>query len=90
MKRHWPLLAELRLQAQAIGESIPFGIWLAQRDGRMRYLSESFLEMTGQTMEQARDSGWMRTLAPESAAQVGTTGPRRSRARLPGTTSWWS
>jgi PAS domain S-box-containing protein len=62
--------AELRLQAQAIGESIPFGIWLAHPDGRMRYLSPSFLEMTGRTMEQARDFGWMASLAPELAAQI--------------------
>jgi len=63
-------LAELERQAQAIGESIPFGIWLAESDGRMRYLSESFLKMTGQTMEQARDSGWMVRLAPEIAEKA--------------------
>lgn len=63
-------LAEMQRQAQAIGESIPFGIWLAGPDGRMRYLSESYLEMSGQTMEQARDSGWMTALAPDIAAQV--------------------
>jgi PAS domain S-box-containing protein len=62
--------AELRRQAQAIGESIPFGIWLAEADGRMRYLSESMLEMSGQTMDQARDFGWMATLAPESAEET--------------------
>jgi PAS domain S-box-containing protein len=63
-------LAEMQRQAQAIGESIPFGIWLAGPDGRMRYLSESYLEMSGQTMEQARDSGWMTALAPDIADQV--------------------
>ncbi|HEX7591600.1 MAG TPA: PAS domain-containing protein, partial [Candidatus Limnocylindrales bacterium] len=65
-------VAELQRQAQAIGESIPFGIWLAERDGRIRYLSESFLAMTGQTMGQARDSGWMTKLAPEIAEQART------------------
>ena len=60
-------VAESQRQAQAIGESIPFGIWLAQSDGLMRYLSESFLRMSGQTMEQARDLGWMASLAPETA-----------------------
>ncbi len=61
------VVAELQRQAQAIGESIPFGIWVAQPDGAMKYLSESFLEMVGQTMEQARDSGWIANLAPEIA-----------------------
>jgi PAS domain S-box-containing protein len=60
-------VTELQRQAQAIGESILFGSWLAEPDGRMRYLSESFLAMSGQTMEQARDDGWMATLVPEVA-----------------------
>jgi PAS domain S-box-containing protein len=33
----------------------------------MTYLSDSFLEMSGQTMEQARDDGWIGSLAPELA-----------------------
>ena len=63
-------VAEAQRQARAIGESIPFGIWVAEADGRMRYLSESFLEMAGQKMEQALDSGWMARLAPEVADQT--------------------
>ena len=39
----------------------------------MRYLSESYLGMSGQTMEQARDSGWMATLA------AGDCGPGQAR-----------
>ena len=61
-------LAELRSQAQAIGESIPYGIWIAASDGRMKYLSESFLSLLGMTMEQAADFGWMEALAPAAAA----------------------
>ena len=63
-------VSELQRQAQAIGELIPFGIWLADADGRMTYLSDSFLQMSGQTMEQARDSGWISALAPEVAEQT--------------------
>jgi PAS domain S-box-containing protein len=62
-------VAELQRQAQAIGESIPFGIWLAGPDGDMRYLSPPFLHMTGQTLEQVRGSGWLDGLAPEIAAE---------------------
>jgi PAS domain S-box-containing protein len=60
-------LAELRRQAQAIGESIPFGIWIAEPDGRMKYLSESFLTLLGMTIDQARDFGWMEALAADAA-----------------------
>jgi PAS domain S-box-containing protein len=59
-------LAETRGQAQAIGESIPYGIWIAEPDGRMRYLSESFLALIGRTMEEARNFGWLEALARET------------------------
>ena len=59
-------LVELRRQAQAIGESIPFGIWIAEPDGRMKYLSQSFLALLGKTLEQASGFGWMSALAPDS------------------------
>jgi len=62
--------AELRRQAQAIGESIPFGIWIAGPDGAMRYLSESFLQMAGITMDDALGFGWMSCLAPERADET--------------------
>ncbi|HEX7490384.1 MAG TPA: ATP-binding protein, partial [Candidatus Limnocylindrales bacterium] len=76
-------VTELRRQTQAIGESLPFGIWLAERDGRMKYLSESFLAMTGQTMEEARDSGWMAKLAPEIAEQARSDWAETVLARVP-------
>jgi PAS domain S-box-containing protein len=61
-------LANLRRQAQAIGESVPYGIWVAEPGGRMKYLSQSFLDLLGMTMEQAGDFGWMGALASETAA----------------------
>ena len=76
-------VAELQRQTQAIGESIPFGIWMAQPDGLMRYLSESFLQMSGQTMEQARDLGWMEGLSPESADQTKRDWAETVAARAP-------
>jgi PAS domain S-box-containing protein len=63
-------LADVRRQAQTIGESVPFGIWIAEPDGRMRYLSESFLSLIGMTMAQARNFGWMEALAPDMAEPV--------------------
>ncbi len=63
-------LAKLQRQAQAIGESIPFGIWVAEPDGRVSHLSESYLALTGQTMDQARGFGWMTALAPDVADEI--------------------
>ena len=76
-------LAELQRQAQAIGESIPFGIWLADGDGRVRYISEPFLKLTGQTMEEARDGGWMAKLTPGSAEQARSDWAETVAARVP-------
>jgi PAS domain S-box-containing protein len=60
-------LADLRRQSQVIGDSIPFGFWIAEPDGRMRYLSPQFLELVGRSEEQALGSGWIEALAPEEA-----------------------
>ncbi len=60
-------LSELRKQAQVISESIPFGFWTADVDGRMRYLSQSFLTLIGRTEEEAQGLGWLEALAPETA-----------------------
>jgi PAS domain S-box-containing protein len=58
-------LAESRLQTHAIGESIPFGIWIADPDGGMRYLSDSYLTLVGMSMNEADGFGWTRALAPD-------------------------
>jgi PAS domain S-box-containing protein len=78
-------IAELRRQAHAIGESIPFGIWVASPDGQMQYLSQSFLGMAGRKIEQAAGSGWMSALAPETVAQT-----RRDWAETVATQSPWN
>jgi len=60
-------LAELRSQAQVISDSIPFGFWTADADGRMRYLSQSFLTLIGRTEEEAQGLGWAEALSPGTA-----------------------
>jgi PAS domain S-box-containing protein len=60
-------LSELRKQAQVISESIPFGFWTADLDGRIRFLSQSFLTLIGRTEDEAQGFGWAEALAPETA-----------------------
>ena len=57
----------MRKQAQVISDSVPFGFWTADADGRMRYLSQSFLTLIGRTEEEAQGLGWLEALAPETA-----------------------
>jgi PAS domain S-box-containing protein len=61
-------IAEMRRQTMAVDESIPYGVWIAGPDGRMRYLSRSFLALIGRSMREAADFGWADSLAPESAS----------------------
>ena len=48
-----------------VAELIPYGLWIADPAGGLTYLSESFLEMTGLTMEQCRQMAWAQCLPEE-------------------------
>ncbi len=43
---------------RAIGESIDYGVWLTDAQGRNTYASDSFLKLTGLTQAQCSGSGW--------------------------------
>ncbi|MBP1714839.1 MAG: sensory transduction histidine kinase, partial [Deltaproteobacteria bacterium] len=52
---------------RAIGESIDYGIWVCDPEGRNIYASESFLNLVGITQDQCSDLGWGDVLHPEDA-----------------------
>ncbi len=52
---------------RAVGESIPFGIWQTDAAGRLQYVSQSFREITGMTLEQISDNGWLARVPTEDA-----------------------
>jgi len=49
---------------RAIGESINYGVWVTDADGRCIYASDSFLRLIGLTMHQAANDGWGSVLHP--------------------------
>jgi len=53
---------------RAIGESIDYGIWVCDAEGRNTYASEQFLRLLGLTQQQCSGSGWTRLLHPDDAA----------------------
>ena len=53
---------------RGIGESIDYGVWVCDPDGRNTYASESFLKMVGITQQQCSDFGWGDALHPDAAA----------------------
>jgi two-component system CheB/CheR fusion protein len=52
---------------RAIGESIDYGVWISNREGRNTYTSESFLRLVGLTPEQCSGFGWVQLLHPDEA-----------------------
>ena len=55
---------------RAIGESIPYGVWICDADGRNTYASESFLRLVGQTQEQYSLFGWANVLHPDDSTRT--------------------
>ncbi len=50
---------------RAIGESIPFGVWICDAGGENTYASDSFLQLVGMTQAECSSFGWGRVLHPE-------------------------
>ena len=49
---------------RAIGESIDYGVWVCDAEGRNTYASEPFLRLLGLTQEQCSIHGWHQRLHP--------------------------
>ncbi|MBI5014356.1 MAG: PAS domain S-box protein [Deltaproteobacteria bacterium] len=52
---------------RTIGESIDFGVWVCDPEGRNTYASESFLKLVGLTPEECANFGWGDVLHPDDA-----------------------
>ena len=50
---------------RAIGESLDFGVWVCDPQGRNTYASPSFLKLLGFTQQQCSDLGWGSALHPD-------------------------
>ncbi|GEP45081.1 PAS domain S-box protein [Brevifollis gellanilyticus] len=50
---------------RAIGESINYGVWICEPNGKNIYASESFLKLVGMTQEQCSNMGWGDVLHPD-------------------------
>ena len=55
---------------RAIGESIDYGIWICDADGKNTYASESYLKLVGLTQEQCSEFGWGDALHPDDAERT--------------------
>jgi PAS domain S-box-containing protein len=64
-KRVEEALRESEARYRMVGETIPYGVWLTDARGYCTYVSDSFLELVGLTMEQVQRFGWLHLLPPE-------------------------
>jgi PAS domain S-box-containing protein len=55
---------------RAIGESIDYGVWVCEPDGRNVYASDSFLNLVGLTQEECSAFGWERVLHPDDVERT--------------------
>ncbi|MCW1923927.1 PAS domain S-box protein [Luteolibacter arcticus] len=64
-KKQESALRESEARYRAIGESIDYGVWVCDAEGRNTYASESFLQLVGITQEECSDFGWAELLHPD-------------------------
>ena len=72
VRRAWEESARVGAESvfTAVGELVPYGFWVCGPDGNVLYLSASFLELVGRTIEECRRSGWPECIPLEDAAAV--------------------
>ncbi len=61
-KRAEEALRESEQRYRTVGETIPYGVWLTDASGYCTYVSNSFLELVGITMEEVQQFGWLHLL----------------------------
>jgi PAS domain S-box-containing protein len=64
-KRAEEALRQSEERYRTVGETIPYGVWVTDPIGYCTYVSYSFLELVGMTMEQVQQFGWLQLLPPE-------------------------
>ena len=55
---------------KALGESLDFGVWSADRSGGYTYLSDCFLQLVGRTLQECVGDRWKDLLHPEDREPV--------------------
>ncbi|PLX44810.1 MAG: hypothetical protein C0609_04850 [Deltaproteobacteria bacterium] len=63
-------LKESEQRHRIMGEIIPYGVWLTDAQGKARYISDSWCDMVGMTLEEAIEFGWLDKLVEEQRKDV--------------------
>ena len=55
-------LRESEVRYRTLGDTVSYGFWHTDAEGKCTYVSDSFLEMTGMTLHEVLEFGWMHLL----------------------------
>ncbi|MHB8111215.1 MAG: response regulator [Syntrophorhabdaceae bacterium] len=58
-------LRQSEQQYRIMGETLPYGVWLVDANGRAIHVSQSYLDLIEMTLEEMQNFGWTRRLPPE-------------------------
>ena len=61
---------EVEATVSAIGDAIPFGVWIYEPSGKVRYLSKSLLDLMGVNLDDCKQKSWTDLLPPEAREQA--------------------
>ena len=63
-------LAESKRQFEEMANTVPVMLWRTGRDGKLIYINKQWLNLTGDTFEQALGDGWQNSIHPEDIARL--------------------
>ena len=55
---------------EAIGETLNYGLWICDREGRVIYVSKSFQKLVGLTLAECAGWGWTQAMHPDDLEQT--------------------
>jgi two-component system, NarL family, sensor kinase len=61
---------EVNATVGAIGESIPFGVWIYEKDGKVRFISTSLLDLMNTSLDDSKGKYWTDLLPPAARARA--------------------
>jgi two-component system cell cycle sensor histidine kinase/response regulator CckA len=64
-KRAEAALRESEARYRTVGEAIPYGVWICNPEGSVEYVSQSFLDLIGKTLDEVKPRGWLDRLPAE-------------------------
>src|SRR5512132_644787 len=64
-KRSEAALRESEARYRTAGEAIRYGVWVCNPEGGVEFVSRTFLDLVGKTLDEVKPRGWLDRLPPE-------------------------